>query len=159
VANLFLVRAASREGEMAIRTALGAGRSRLVRQLVTEGMLLSFVGAARGLLLAKWGGAKLLHFAPSSPPRGRRPALSVGALAVTGAVAIVTGVIFGLLPVLPAGAGDLAAALRAGARGVRGRRASHRVKRAIVVAEVALSVTLLIGAGLLLQSFRHLLAV
>src|SRR5262249_44415296 len=99
VANLFLVRAASREGEMAIRTALGAGRSRLVRQLVTEAMLLSFVGAALGLLLAKWSVATLLHFAPSSLPRVSRTTISVGALAVTGAVAIVTGVIFGLLPV------------------------------------------------------------
>ena len=160
VANLFLVRATSRESEMAIRTALGAARSRLIRQLVTESVLLSVVGAALGLVLARWAMAGLLRLAPTSLPRVSTASIDATALIVTAGIALVTGVAFGLLPALQAGVGDLAAALRAGgARGTRTRHGSHRAKSGIVVAEVALAVTLLIGAGLLLRSFQRLLAV
>jgi predicted permease len=159
VANLLLVRATGRESEMAVRTALGAGRHRLVRQLVTESMLLSLIGAGAGLLLAIWGMTGLLHFAPSdlqlligSARLDGRP------LGLTIVIAAATGLIFGLLPALHVG-GDVAAALRAGSRGARSRHLAARTRGGIVIAEVALAVTLLVGAGLLLRSFQHLLAV
>ena len=158
VANLFLVRATGREGEMAIRTALGAGRSRLVRQLVTESVVLSLVGAACGLVLAKWGMGMLLRFAPPELPRVSEARIDGMTLLVTLLVALATGVVFGLLPATQSH-GDLGVALRAGGRGTRARQASSRARRTIVIAEVALAVTLLVGAGLLLRSFQQLLAV
>lgn len=159
VANLFLVRATGREGEMAIRTALGAGRSRLVRQMVTESVTLSLLGAACGLLLAKWGMAVLLRFAPAELPRVSDARIDGWALFVTLLVALITGLVFGLLPIARTDRGNLGVALRAGGRGTRSHQGSSRARRAIVVAEVALAVTLLVGAGLLLRSFRRLLAV
>jgi putative ABC transport system permease protein len=159
VANLMLVRATARESEIAVRTALGAGRNRLVRQLVTESMLLSLLGAGAGLLLAKWGIAGLQHFAPQDLQ------LLVGSTALDGrtlgltiVIAAITGLVFGLLPAVQMG-GDLAGALRAGSRGARSRHTASRTRGGIVVAEVALAVMLLVGAGLLLRSFQHLLAV
>ena len=159
VANLFLVRATGREGEMAIRTALGAGRSRLVRQLVTESVVLSLLGAGLGLLLARLGMTALLRLAPSDLPRLGDARVDGIALLVTIGVALATGLLFGLLPVVQAGQHDVASALRAGSRGARTRQTANRMRRAIVVAEVALAVTLLVGAGLLLRSFQRLLTV
>ena len=159
VANLMLVRATARESEMAIRTALGAGRSRLVRQLVTESMLLSIVGAAAGVAFAKWGMGVLIAMAPADLPRVKTAAIDGTALAVTAGAALVIGLLFGVLPAIQTSAGDLANALRAGARGARTRRQANRTKRFIVAAEVALAVTLLTGAGLLIRSFRELMAV
>jgi predicted permease len=159
VANLMLVRATARESEMAIRTALGAGRSRLVRQLVTESMLLSIVGAAAGVAFAKWGMGVLIAMAPADLPRVKTAAIDGTALAVTAGAALVIGLLFGVLPAVQTSAGDLANALRAGARGARTRRQANRTKRFIVAAEVALAVTLLTGAGLLIRSFRELMAV
>ena len=159
VANLMLVRATARESEMAIRTALGAGRSRLVRQLVTESMLLSIVGAAAGVAFAKWGMGVLIAMAPADLPRVKTAAIDGTALAVTAGAALVIGLLFGVLPAVQGSAGDLAIALRAGARGARTRRQANRTKRFIVAAEVALAVTLLTGAGLLIRSFRELMAV
>jgi predicted permease len=158
VANLFLVRATGRESEMAVRTALGAGRSRLVRQLVTESVLLSVLGGAAGLVLASWGMKALLHLAPPNLPRVSEATIDATALGITLLVALVTGLVFGLLPAMQM-SGDVASALRAGARGTRTRHASSRARGGIVVAEVALAVTLLVGAGLLLRSFQQLLAV
>jgi predicted permease len=158
VANLFLVRATGREGEMAIRTALGAGRSRLVRQLVTESVVLSLIGAACGLLFAKWGINLLLRFAPTELPRLNEARVDGTTLLVTLLIAVLTGVVFGLLPAAQ-NHDDLGIALRAGGRGTRARQASSRTRRTIVIAEVALAVTLLVGAGLLLRSFQQLLAV
>ena len=159
VANLMLVRATARESEMAIRTALGAGRSRLVRQLVTESMLLSIVGAAAGVAFAKWGMGVLIAMAPADLPRVKTAAIDGAALAATAGAALVIGLLFGVLPAVQTSAGDLAIALRAGARGARTRRQANRTKRFIVAAEVALAVTLLTGAGLLIRSFRELMAV
>ena len=158
VANLFLVRATGREGEMAVRTALGAGRSRLVRQLVTESVLLSVVGGAAGLLLAMWGMKVFLRLAPANLPRVSEASIDTAALGLTLLVTLATGVLFGLLPALQLEA-DLASALRAGGRGTRTRHATGRARGGIVVAEVALAVTLLVGAGLLLRSFQRLVAV
>src|SRR5581483_274202 len=148
VANLLLVRATSREGEMAIRTALGAGRGRLARQLVTEAVLLSICGAVAGLAVAKAGMALLLARAPQTLLLVSRASINGTTLAVTAAIAIATGILFGVLPAMQVGRNDLASALRAGSRGSRLRPAAHRTKRAIVVAEVALAATLLTGAGL-----------
>ena len=158
VANLFLVRATGRETEMAVRTALGAGRSRLVRQLVTESVLLSILGGLSGLLLAHWGMKALLELAPPNLPRIGDATIDGTALAVTIVVALATGLVFGLLPALQID-GDVASTLRAGARGTRTRLASARARSGIVIAEVALAVTLLVGAGLLLRSFQRLLGV
>ncbi|MFL5612842.1 MAG: ADOP family duplicated permease [Gemmatimonadaceae bacterium] len=158
VANLFLVRATSRESEMAVRTALGAGRRRLVRQLVTESVLLSLIGGVAGLLLATWGMKALLQLAPPNLPRVGGAAIDATALVITLLVTVVTGLVFGLLPATHIGQ-DVASALRAGARGTRTRHASTKARNAIVVAEVALAVTLLVGAGLLLRSFQRLLSV
>jgi predicted permease len=159
VANLMLVRATARESEMAIRTALGAGRSRLVRQLITESMILAAAGAIAGVLFAKWGMAVLIAMAPDDLPRVKTAAIDGTALAVTAGAALLIGLVFGVLPAVQTTAGDLANALRAGARGARTRRQANRTKRIIVAAEVALAVTLLTGAGLLIRSFGELMAV
>jgi putative ABC transport system permease protein len=158
VANLFLVRATGRESEMAVRTALGAAKSRIVRQLVTESLLLSLLGGVAGLLLAMWGMKVLLRLAPPNLPRVSGASIDATALILTILVALITGLVFGILPATQLGS-DLASALRAGSRGTRTRHASARARGAIVVAEVALAVMLLVGAGLLLRSFQRLLAV
>ena len=158
VANLFLVRATSRESEMAVRSALGAGRSRIVRQLVTESVLLSLVGGVAGLVLATWGMKGLLKMAPPNLPRVSSATIDVTALVLTLGVAVITGIVFGLIPAMQLGS-DVATALRAGARGTRTRHATAQVRGTIVIAEVALAVMLLVGAGLLLRSFEKLLSV
>ncbi|HEY6830651.1 MAG TPA: ABC transporter permease [Gemmatimonadaceae bacterium] len=159
VANLMLVRATGREGEMAIRTALGAGRARLVRQLITESMILSLVGAVAGVLFAKWGMRVLIAMAPADLPRVSAVSIDGTALLVTAGAALLIGLLFGVLPAMQTTAGQLSEALRAGARGTRTRRHANRTKRVIVAAEVALAVTLLTGAGLLIRSFRELMSV
>jgi putative ABC transport system permease protein len=159
VANLMLVRATARESEMAVRTALGAGRGRLIRQLMTEGVILSLVGAGAGLAVAKFAMHQLLGRAPQNLPLASSASIDGMTLAVTAIVALLTGMIFGVLPAMQVGKHDLATALRAGARGTRSRPATNRAKRAIVIAEVAVAVTLLTGAGLLLHSFAKLMSV
>ncbi|MDB4877069.1 MAG: hypothetical protein JWM41_3515 [Gemmatimonadetes bacterium] len=159
VANLMLVRATAREGEMAVRTALGAGRGRLVRQLMTESVMLSTVGALAGLAVAKLGMHALLGRAPQDLPLVATASIDGATLAVTAVIALLTGVVFGVLPAMQVGKHDLATALRAGSRGTRTRPGANRAKRAIVIAEVAVAVTLLTGAGLLLHSFAKLLSV
>jgi len=159
VANLMLVRATAREGEMAIRTALGAGRGRLARQLITESVMLALVGAGAGVLLAKWGMSVLLGMAPEWLPRIQTVTIDATTLAVTAAIALIIGVAFGILPAFQVGARDLTSALRAGGRGGLTQHSANRVKRFIVVTEVALAVTLLSGAGLLIRSFQRLMAV
>jgi len=159
VANLLLVRANARESELAIRAALGAGRGRLIRQLMTESVLLAIVGGGVGVLVAKIGMTKLLSSAPASLVMAQHASIDATTLALTAFVAIATGLLFGVLPALQANARQLASTLRAGGRGQNTRPGAHRTKQTIVVAELALAVVLLSGAGLLLRSFERLMSV
>jgi putative ABC transport system permease protein len=159
VANLLLVRAQARESEMAIRTALGAGRGRLARQLMTESVLLSLIGGAIGVAIAKVGMTKLLASAPQSLVLIQNSSIDGRALAVTAIVAIITGLAFGVLPAFQTAQKELSTTLRAGGRGTNSRHGANRTKRTIVVAELALAVVLLSSAGLLLRSFSRLMSV
>jgi putative ABC transport system permease protein len=155
VANLMLARAAARYKEIAVRTALGAGRARLIRQLLTESLLLSLGGGLLGLMLAWWGVEVLLHFVPEGLPRMSDISLDRWTLSFTFAVSLLTGVVFGLAPALQASKVDLTEAMKDGARG-SGGSAKTRLRGALVVGEVAMALTLLIGAGLLMQTFLKL---
>ena len=159
VANLLLVRGVAREGELALRTALGAGRGRLIRQLVTESLVLSLVGGAIGLLLAVAGTKLLVASAPKTIPRLDAIHIDGTVLAFTLVVTAVTGALFGLMPARQMLDPDISRTLREGGRGGGQRAGKHRARRILVVAEVALSVMLLAGAGLLIRSFTRLMSV
>jgi putative ABC transport system permease protein len=156
VANLLLARASGRQKEIAVRSALGARRFRLIRQLLTESIMLSIIGGALGFLAA-YGGIKLLvALNPPNIPRLAEVGLDSRVLAFTFAVAILTGLIFGLAPALQASKPDLNETLKEGARGSTGGLSRQRLRSALVVSEVALTVLLLIAAGLMLKSFYSL---
>jgi putative ABC transport system permease protein len=159
VANLLRVRAASRESEMAVRTALGAGAWRLVRQLVIESVLLAMIGGVFGTLLALWGVDLLLSMAPNGLPRINEVTVNGSVLVFTAGVTAVTGVLFGLFPALHAARANVGGMLKEGMRGSSGGVASRRARNTLVMAEMALAVVLLVGAGLLIRSFSKLLAV
>ena len=154
VANLLLARATNRQKEIAIRTALGASRTRIIRQLLTESMLLSFAGGALGLLLAQAGVKLIVAISPDSIPRATEIGLDLRVVGFTLAVSVLTGVIFGLAPALQGSKPDLNETLKDAGRGSTGRR--HILRSALVVSEVALAMVLLIGAGLMIRSFYYL---
>jgi putative ABC transport system permease protein len=156
VANLLLARAASREKEIAIRTAMGARRGRLVRQLLTESLLLATTGGALGLLLAFWMVDALVAFSPDGTPRVDEIRLDGRALAFTFGIAILTGLVFGLVPALQASKPNLNESLKEGGKGAGTAPSGRRVRSVLVVAEIALALMLLIGAGLLMKSFVRL---
>jgi predicted permease len=159
VANLLLVRAEGRHKEFAIRTALGAGRGRILRQFMAEGLVLTVVGATLGLLLARYGLAALLAANPDSIPRSAEIAIDPMVLLFTSVVAVFTAAIFGLAPLLHVSQNAVAAAIKEGGTRSTANATRHRVRRSLVAGEIALAVMLVVGAGLLLRSFKNLTTV
>jgi predicted permease len=159
VANLQLAHASSREKELRIRAALGAGRARLVRQLLTESLILALAGGLLGLLLAYWGVVALRALAPANTPRLDEVRLDLVVLAFAFGVSLLTGLFFGLAPAWHVARTDLRETLNPAGRGASASAASRRLRSALVVSELALAALLLVGAGLLLRSFNRLLAV
>ena len=159
MANLLLMRAETRHKELAVRAALGAGRARLMRQFLAEGLVLSFAGAIAGVALAYWGLHALVAANAGSIPRAASVALDGRVLLFTLLLAIGTGLLFGLAPLLHLSTNSIGLTLRdAGSRTTAGA-ARNRVRRALVIAEMAFAVMLVVGAGLLLRSFWNLMRV
>ncbi len=154
IANLLLARATARQRELAIRTALGASRRRLVRQLLTESVLLGLAGGAAGIMVARWGLDLLLALAPSTLPRTSNIHLDASVLIFSLALSLLTGVVFGIAPALLAAQTDVQEGLKQGSRGSTDARG--RLRGALVVLEVAFALVLLGGAGLLARSFMQL---
>jgi len=152
VANLLLARAATREKEIAIRTALGAGQWRIIRQLLTESTMLALVGGGLGLFVAIWGLEGLRWLDPGNIPRLRNIGIDQRVLQFTFFVSLITGVLFGLAPSLRSARVNLSETLKEGGRSVVGG-GNPRLRSLLVIAEIALSLVLLIGAGLLIRSF------
>ncbi len=160
VASLLLTRSLSRQKEVAIRSALGASRWRVVRQLLTESLLLSLAGGAAGLFIAYWGVPALVASLPQnqliSMPFLKSLGLDTGILTFSFALSLLTGLIFGLAPALQSSRLDLNEVLKEGGRNASAN-ASHRLRSAMVVTEIALAVVLLVGAGLMMKSLFRLL--
>ena len=155
VANLLLARATVRQKEIALRSALGASRGRIVRQLLTESVLLSAIGGVCGLILAAWGTSALIALVPDTIPRAQNIKLDSTVLVFTFLASLGTGVLFGLAPAWQTSRLDLRSSLNDSARG-SSSAGHHRLRNTLVVTEVALALLLLTGAGLLLQSFSRL---
>ena len=156
VANLSIARASGRMRELSIRAALGAARWRIARQLLTESVMLGVLGGAAGALLGSWGVSLLVAGGPQQLPRLDEVSIDGRVLAFTAAIALLTGLLFGLAPVMQVAAGNLHGLLKMGARGAGGSLRRHRTRSALVVVEVATSLVLLVAAGLLLRSFASL---
>jgi predicted permease len=156
VANLLLARAAGREKEIAIRLALGGGKVRLIRQMLTESVLLALVGGGLGVLMASWATGSLLALMPPTHlPVGYLFGLDGRTLGLTLALTLLSGVLFGLAPALQVLRGRLYGALKEGGRGGSTGVGHHRLRGALVIAEVALALLLLVGAGLCLRGFQQ----
>ncbi|MBX3744794.1 MAG: ABC transporter permease [Verrucomicrobiae bacterium] len=156
VANLLLARATARSREFALRTSLGAGRVRILRQLVTEGLLLSLVAGGLGLLLGRWGVTAIVALAPSDLPRMAGISMNSTVLAFSLVIAVGTGLVCGMAPAISAWRTDLNEVLKEHGRGLTEGFRRNRIRSALVVGEIALSLVLLAGAGLLLRSFAML---
>jgi predicted permease len=156
-ANLLLARATARQREIAVRSALGAGRARLVRQMFAESLLIALVGGGLGAAIAVEGVRVLVSLLPAGFPRASAIHVNAAVLGFTLLLTVGTGFLFGLAPALQASRADLQQALRETGRGSTGGRGQLRLRNVLVVAEVALACTLLIGAGLMLRSFVNLL--
>jgi putative ABC transport system permease protein len=159
IANLMLARASARRREMAIRLALGASRGRLVVQLITESLLLSFLGGAVALLLVASILNVLLKLVPADVPRLQEVGVNITVLGFVFLISLLTGLLFGLVPALQASRPDVVVDLKDGSLGAGSGARHHRFRSALVVLEFALSLMLMIGAGLLLRSFGRLLEV
>jgi putative ABC transport system permease protein len=156
LANLLLARATARHREISIRAALGAGRGRLIRQLLTESVVLAICGGAAGVVLAKWGLDALLALAPTNLPRSGDIRLDSGVLLFSLGLSIMTGLLFGIAPAWLAARADVNEALKQGTRGSTEGGVRGRLRGALVVIEVTLALVLLGGAGLLARSFMQL---
>ena len=156
LANLLLARAESRHREFAVRTAIGATRWRLLRQFMTEGLLLSLIGGVLGVVLARVGVRALLRAYPTSLPRTTEVAVDLPVLLFTLGVAMATGLLVGLAPLMHTRVKGLVTALKEGGAKGATSAARHHVRRGLVMAEVALAVMLVIGAGLLLRTVYNL---
>jgi putative ABC transport system permease protein len=159
VANLLLARASSRRKEIAIRGALGAGRGRIIRQLLTESLLLSAAGGLVGFLIAIWGTPLLVSFIPEKVPRIHEINVDLRVLGFAFLISIVTGIVFGLAPALQASRIDLNESLKENARGTTSGLRQNRLRAFLIVSEVSLAVILMIGAALLTKSFVRLIDV
>lgn len=159
IANLLLARAATRKKEMAIRTALGVSRGQLIRQLLTESMILSFMGGAVGLLIGTLGTRFLVLLSPENIPRLKETTLDFSVLFFTFAVSVLTGIIFGLAPALQIVKSDLNESLSEGDRGGSSGMTHAKARSSLIVIEVAMALVLLISSGLMIKSFVEILLV
>ena len=157
VANLLLARSTGRAREFAIRSALGAGQSRVIRQLLTESLVLSCVGGSLGLLLVAWGTKAGIQLLPEALPRAQSVHIDSRVLLFTLAASVLAGIFFGLAPALKTSRADIHETLKEGGRGSSGAR--HRLQGLFVVVEMAMAVVLLVGAGLMIRSLAKLWSV